>query len=203
MKASIGLYLASHVIITLLGEFKGELGFKYHLMSLASTTSSGIELIWWLRKLIQVKEEEGCISGPPFGHKDGLIALTREYNKILHYFLEIIQQEDPDLISETDDVQANYGLSRTVRRMTEGRACTANLDIGIQNTMNCWKKIEQAKGMHPLFNMVDHYSHAGDLMHVTWRYLLIRKCCFLHSTTYVGIKIPTISFFLQSPLYIL
>ncbi len=45
MKRGIELSSAPHVFITLLGEFKGELGFKYHLMALASTTSSGIELI--------------------------------------------------------------------------------------------------------------------------------------------------------------
>jgi hypothetical protein len=66
----------------------------------------------------------------------------REYDKILHYFLEIIQQENPDLISEKDDVQANYGLSHTFQRTAEGRACSANLDIGVQNAMNCCKKIE-------------------------------------------------------------
>jgi hypothetical protein len=52
MKAGIDLSTAPNVIITLLGEFKGELGFKYHLMSLASTTSSGIKLRWWLETLI-------------------------------------------------------------------------------------------------------------------------------------------------------
>ncbi len=46
MKPGTDLSLAPHVFITLLGEFKGELGFKYHLMALASTTSSGIELRW-------------------------------------------------------------------------------------------------------------------------------------------------------------
>jgi hypothetical protein len=29
--------------------------------------------------------------------------------------------------------------------------------------------------MRPPFNMVDHYSHAQDLMHITWRYLFIQK----------------------------
>jgi hypothetical protein len=48
MKVGTDLFTAPHVIITLLGEFKGELGFKYHLMSLASTTSSGIKLRWWI-----------------------------------------------------------------------------------------------------------------------------------------------------------
>jgi hypothetical protein len=86
MKAGINLSLAPHVIITLLGEFNGELGFKYHLMSLASTISSGIKLRWWLGKLVHVQEEEGCISGPAFGNKDGSVALMREYGKILQYF---------------------------------------------------------------------------------------------------------------------
>ena len=37
-----------------------------------------------------------------------------------------------------------------------------------------WRKIEQAKGMRPRFNMVDHYAHARDLMHVTWRYSFVQ-----------------------------
>jgi hypothetical protein len=52
MKPGLNLSLAPHVFITLLGEFKGELGFKYHLMALASTASSGIELRWWIETLI-------------------------------------------------------------------------------------------------------------------------------------------------------
>ena len=63
----------SHHHITLLGEFKGELGYKYHLMFLASTTTSGIELRWWIETLIRIREEEGCITGPAFGHKDGTL----------------------------------------------------------------------------------------------------------------------------------
>ncbi len=89
MKAGIYLSLAPCVNITLLGKFKGELGFKYHLMSLASTTTSGVELRWWLETLIHGREEEGCISGPAFDTRI-LVALLREYGKILHYFLEFI-----------------------------------------------------------------------------------------------------------------
>jgi hypothetical protein len=139
MKAGIDLSTTPHVIITQLGEFKGELGYKYHLMSLASTTTSGIELRWWIENFIKAKEEEGSVSGPAFGHKDGSVALMREYDKILHHFLEQIQSKDPNLISETDDIQTNYGLSRTFRRTAEGRARAANLESGVQNAMNRWK----------------------------------------------------------------
>jgi hypothetical protein len=174
MKPGTNLASAPHVFIALLGKFKGELGFKYHLMALASTTSSGIKLRWWIETLIKIREEEGCVSGPAFGGADGAIALMREYVEILHSFLETIQKEHPKLIAESDDVQANYGLSCTFCRTAEGRACAANLDTGIQNAMNRWKKIEQAKGMRPRFNMVDHYSHARDLMHITWRYSFVQ-----------------------------
>jgi hypothetical protein len=98
----------------------------------------------------------------------------RERDKIIHYFLEMIQRENPDLIAESDDIQSNYGLSHTFCQTAEGRARAANLDTGVQNAMNRWKKIEQAKGMRQRFNMVDHYSHARDLMHVTWRYSFVQ-----------------------------
>ncbi len=56
----------------------------------------------------------------------------RVRQNITLFFLEIIEQEDPGLISETNDVQVNYGLSCTIQRTTEDRACTANLDIEVQ-----------------------------------------------------------------------
>jgi hypothetical protein len=118
-------------------------------MALASTTSSGIDLRWWIETLIKVQEEEGCVSGPAFGHRDGSVALMREYDEILHYFLETIQRECPELILEFDNIHANYGFSRTFRRTAEGRARAANLDMGIQNAMNRWKKIEQANLCRP------------------------------------------------------
>ena len=126
------------------------------------------------QELIQVRQEENCTTGPVFGYEDRPVALMREYDEVLQSFLSVIQQEDNDLIAATDDVQALYGLSRTFRRTAEGRARAANLESHVQNAMNRWRKIEQAKGKCPRFNMVDHYAHARDLMHVTWRYSFVQ-----------------------------
>ena len=120
MKAGIDLSTTPHIIITLLGEFKGELGYKYHLMSLASTTTSGIELRWWIENLIRIREEEGCITGPAFGHEDSSVALMREYDGILHHFLERIQIKEPNIISESDDIQANYVCCKLFGRRPKG-----------------------------------------------------------------------------------
>ena len=86
----------------------------------------------------------------------------------------MIQKENPNLIADPDDIQTNYGFSHTFQKTAEGRAQAANLDSEVQNAMNRWKKIEQAKGMRLRFNMVDHYSHANDLMHVMWRYSFVQ-----------------------------
>jgi hypothetical protein len=60
-----------HVGVVLIGKFKGESGVHHHMLSLASTTMSGITLRWWLEKLIQVWQEEGCVHGLAFGYANG------------------------------------------------------------------------------------------------------------------------------------
>ncbi len=93
-----------------------------------------------------------------------------KYDGILHHFIVMIQQDDPELIATSDDMRAIYSFFCTFRKMAEGRARAANLDSSIQNAMNRWRTIENAKDGHPCFNMVEHYSHARDLMTITWRH---------------------------------
>ena len=174
LKTGTDLSTAPHVMVVLLGNFKGETGVHYHMVSLASTTMSGIPVRWWLEKLLDVRRDEGCHHGPAFGRADGYVSLLREYDGILHHFLAMIQQDDPELIAASDDVRASYSFFCTFRKTAEERARAANLDSSIQNAMNRWRTIENAKGGHTCFNMVEHYSHARDLMTVTWRYSYVQ-----------------------------
>jgi hypothetical protein len=170
LKVGTDLTAAPHVLVVLLGNFKGETGIHHHIVLLASTTMSGIPLCWWLEKLLEVQRDKGCNHGPAFGRADGSVSSVHEYDGILHHFLGLIQQDDPELIAANDDVRANYSFFRTFQKTAEGRARAANLDSSIQNAMNRWRTIENAKGGRPCFKMVEHYSHARDLMTDTWRY---------------------------------
>jgi hypothetical protein len=96
------------------------------------------------------------------------------YDGVLHHFLHMIQQEDSNLISEDDDVQASYSFFQTFRKTLEARARAAGLDSSVQNAMNRWRTIENAKGRRPRFNMIEHYSNARDLMPVTWGYSYVQ-----------------------------
>ena len=168
MKRGTKLSNVPYIIVPLVGEFKGELGTKHHLIALASWTVTGIEMRWWLSKLMEVRKQEGARIGPAFGYRDGSVASISDYNDMLHSYLKRIQAEKPELIAPADPVEDNYSLHRTFRRTAEGnKARVANLDSGDQNAMNRWRKIEVAKGKPPRFNMVEHYSHAKELIPVT------------------------------------
>jgi hypothetical protein len=98
---------------------------------------------------MRVRMEEGCQTGSAFGNRDGTIVPMAKYNDVLHHFMKQTQEEEPQLIATGNDVEANYSFSCTFRRTAKGRARGANLDIGVQNAMNHWRKIEEAKCKHP------------------------------------------------------
>jgi hypothetical protein len=101
---------APHVIAVLLGNFKGKTGVQHHMFALASSSTSGIVLRWWLEELINVQAQEGCSHGPAFGYANGYVVTLHKYGGILHHFLQLIQQEKPDLIAENDNMHSNYGF---------------------------------------------------------------------------------------------
>ena len=174
LKAGVNLVSAPHVVVTLIGEFKGEQGTHRPKIALASTTMSGVELRWWLEQLVEARQQEGCRKGPAFGDRHGRVAWLSEYDGMLLPLLERIQETDPNLIAPSDEVEKNYSFFRSFRRTATGRARAMGLDDSVQNAMNRWRIIEEARGRRPRFNMVEHYTHARDLMRVTWRFSYVQ-----------------------------
>lgn len=64
LKTGTDLTNAPHIMVVLIGDFKGETGIQHHAIALASLTMSGIPLRWWLEKLLEVRTSEGCSRGP-------------------------------------------------------------------------------------------------------------------------------------------
>jgi hypothetical protein len=155
MKKGTDLTGAPHVFLAFLGKFKGELGFQQHLVAVASCTQSGLEARWWIEKLIEIREAEGCTHGPAFGVTSTKAATCRDYDVMLHSFLDIIQQENNSLIDDSDDIVGNYGFFWTFRKTSETRARIAGIDSDTINGMNRWKTIERAQGRRPRWTMAD------------------------------------------------
>jgi hypothetical protein len=54
MKVGVDLLIAPYVFLGMLGEFKGEMGIRHHIVALASYTMSGIDLRLWIKTLISI-----------------------------------------------------------------------------------------------------------------------------------------------------
>lgn len=147
-----------HVIVPLLGRFKGETGEKYHLLALVNRTFSGLRVRWWVEQLVLVLAEQGQMNGPTFCDEQGNVASSAGYQRVFVEFLRRVQRRKPDLIPSEVNVGEEYSIGRSFRRGSETRALNAKVPEPIINAINRWKVVEGAKGARPRFNMLAHYA---------------------------------------------
>eukprot|EP00957_Ditylum_brightwellii_P043673 3310766-Ditylum_brightwellii.AAC.1 len=62
-----------HVVIPLLGEFKGEQGEPWHLVLIADKAKSGFQPRLWTNRVILLLKSEGVTSGPVMCNQDGTL----------------------------------------------------------------------------------------------------------------------------------
>lgn len=173
---------APHVCIVLVGRLKRTPQPKTYIMSLASTSRSGVELRWWLEKLIEIRESEGATSGFAFAAQGKQDVDPHVMNSIFVHYVQQVQQEPPavnssPLVPEDDDVLKFYGFDRSLRRSAETAAKAAGLGDDVENTMNRWRVKEKAdrhNSAEKHGSMSQHYADARDLMPVTWRYSYVQ-----------------------------
>lgn len=104
-----------YVITPLLGDFKGETGTHCHTIWLANETSLGICMQWWMEALKDLRQQEGCVSGPAFAFADGTPAEMHDYDIAFKEYLERLKSEHPELLPPDEDV-SHYTLNITLHK---------------------------------------------------------------------------------------
>lgn len=159
-----------HVVVPLLGRFKNEVGERFHLVLLASTTRSGLEPRAWIEALVRVRESEGRTQGPAFCDHDGNKEKTSVYNDVISEALLRVQARRGDLIPDGVEVLEEYGLSRSFRRGSTTQAGNQGVSAEDIEAVNRWRTVERAKGMRPNLRMRDHYSEVSQMKKKLLRY---------------------------------
>jgi hypothetical protein len=147
-----------HVVVALLGRFKGETGLRYHLMPLITRTKSGIEPRKWIGRLLSSHSRAGVRHGPLFRNKDGERLRVIDMSTIFFLRLEKIQSLRPDLIALDVEIDEVYGISRSLRRGSTSRAVDMGLTPDVIDANNRWRKFERAGAMQPSLSMREHYT---------------------------------------------
>ncbi len=140
----LGELNGDHVIIPLLGRFKGELHSRYHLSPLAAETSSGLKIGLWIERLVDVREKEGRIQGPAFCDKAGRIAKAQDNEKAIMERLQTVHNLVPGLIPGDIEVTEHFGISRSFRRGATSTARTRGVGDKHIQLINRWRKFENA-----------------------------------------------------------
>ena len=160
-----------HVVVALLGRFKGETGLGYHLMPLVIRTRSGLEPRKWIGRLLEFHREKGIFHGPFFRDDAGAALTPSDMAEIFYRRLGYVQYFRPDLLARDVDIEEAYGISRSFRRGSTSRATDRGVPPEITDANNRWRKIERAKSMKASsLSMQEQYTDVNLTLNQLLRY---------------------------------
>ncbi|KAI2498449.1 hypothetical protein MHU86_16033 [Fragilaria crotonensis] len=150
-----------HVIIPLLGRFKGEDHSSQHLMPCVSVTESGIQVKTWIRRLMAVHRAKGRVVGPMFINDRGVQSSTYEMNSLLIECLTDILEQSPTLfgsdVKTAEDLVDKYHVFRSFRRGSESRAVAMKVSDADRYVVNRWRRKEIAGASRVNHPIDQHY----------------------------------------------
>lgn len=149
-----------HVVISLSGRFKNEVGvLKYHI-PVVEKTASGIDIRKWIERMLlwYGPDRKGYVFRDGVGNR---VSAGHYAQSILGVIREIQQsglKEELDLVEGDCDVFEEFGMSRSFRRGSDSRALAAGVPPATVDLINRWRTTERAKGRNAQLKMNEHYS---------------------------------------------
>jgi len=149
----------AHVLIPLLGRFKGETGERCFLLAVVPISASGINIKIWMQRMIECHKAENKINGWVFPGNEGRgKARIADFDPFFHDALRHIQSRRPELIKEEVDVGQAFSLRRSLRRGSTTHARNMGVSEEIIEFNNGWRKHQRAGAKAPSLSMVQHYT---------------------------------------------
>ena len=135
-----------HVVMTLRGRFKNEIGELEHLKPLAVVTKSGLKVDLWFNRMLSWYEAHGVTRGPVFWDSRGNRARACRYELAILTELDWLQKSMDGLISPNVDVFEDFGVSRSFWRGSYSQAVNMGVYQPLIDLNNRWSSDERAKG---------------------------------------------------------
>eukprot|EP00957_Ditylum_brightwellii_P140193 10682228-Ditylum_brightwellii.AAC.2 len=135
-----------HMVILLLGEFKGECGEYWHLILIASHTASDFDPKVWLDRMVQLLKLKKRSSGAVICHENEELLSAGDIDDEFHDQLSRVKISHPQLIDPSVKVEEVYGIPRSLRRGSISRVTAQNVDRESRDIQNRWKIIKNNQG---------------------------------------------------------
>jgi hypothetical protein len=145
------------VFITLLGQFKNEIGETYHSMPVLAQTPRSLQPLKWVDRFIKEYERKGIVLGYMFHNQDGSHVKGKFMDERFHERLLQIQDIRRYLILEGTDVIKEYGTSRSFRRGGTSEATNQGAPPQVIELNGWWRKSMQSGASHLNITIREHY----------------------------------------------
>jgi hypothetical protein len=143
---------------------------------MASVTASGLEPRRILQLLMERREEQGFLHGPPFVDNQGVKVSTGRYEALIlgslldHQQWEREQQVDIEKLFDGVKIEEVYRISRSFKR----GAITRAQEVGVRQPevefMRQWRTVEQAAGWKPGRLVWGHYMELVQMLDARLRF---------------------------------
>lgn len=149
---------SAFVVVPLMGQVKGEDHTRHHLLHCVSVTGSGIQVRWWIQRVLAVHLIRRRQVGPVFINPvTGRQSSTAEMNDLFLELLGDIFHESRDLfavdIHLASELTDKYNVFRSFRRGSESQAVAMRVSEADRYVVNRWRKKETSganKVSHPI-----------------------------------------------------
>ncbi len=153
------LYSPEHVLLPLLGRFKGETGERHYLVAVVPVSASGVNVEQWMRRMVACHETGGRITGWVFARSDGKgRSSISDFDPIFHEALRDVQARRSDLIKGDVEVADVFSLRRSLRRGSTTQARNKKVPEEHIEFNNGWRKKQRAGAKAHSLSMVQHYT---------------------------------------------
>jgi len=147
-----------HIIVPLLGRFKGLTGERLIDFTLPLITKSGFQPAIWIDRVVEVHMREGRKNGPVFVNTAGRPCRSNFCENRFIEMLEQVRLEQPELIDKDLDLLELVGVSRTLRRTSNTKARLENLSDSVIDRWNRWRKVERSRSGEANLEMRERYE---------------------------------------------
>ena len=151
---------APHVPLMLVGRFKREIGEKVFTQPLAHVSASGITIMIWFWRTLDLLRQHGKGTGPLFRNEKNKRASVADLDILLHAILKRVQMKWPNLIPDHVKVHEEYSSLRSFRRGATAEAQNAGIPEEIIQANNRWRKHCRSRGSTPSMSMMERYTDA-------------------------------------------
>lgn len=155
-----------HVVVPLMGRFKGETGERNLILVLANKSKGGLEIRKWVERLsaLLTFEKRHIHVGPALCDEHGQVYSLRDLNNCLHETLGNIQAQHPNLVPSDIDIAEQYNVYRSFRRGATTRAQEQNVPISVIEMNNRWRKVQNNQGNLPRLPMTQLYLEISQVL---------------------------------------